>query len=163
MNAKYLAVFAALALPALGICQVGTQRQFSEAEKQAFAAVDDLMAACRASMKAGRLTQAEQQCTAAIQQLKSVGWEPQGETAVLGMIYYKQGAKRLGFETIRDSFPGYHGSPEIETFLGRVAIEIGEHKIASEVVQRFRQGEGRLGPIAWVLVHLVPNPWIVGQ
>ena len=131
---------AALAVPAFSPCQTD-RGQFSDAEKQAFAEASDLMTQCQISRKAGRLGQAERQCAAAIQLYNSVGRPAQGYTATLGMIYYEEGFKRLGFVTLRDSWTGFgfHGTAEAELYLGRIAIEMREYKTALEVVQRFRK------------------------
>jgi hypothetical protein len=138
MKAAILAALAAFAIPAFVHGQSQPPRQFSEEEKQAFADAADLMAQCDISRKAGRLDQAERQCLAAIQLYESVGWHAQGYAAKLGMIYYEEGKKRLGFVTMRDAWRSLPGGEEAELYLGRIAIEVKEYKTAWEVVQRFR-------------------------
>jgi tetratricopeptide (TPR) repeat protein len=140
MKAAILAALAAFAIPAFVHGQSQPPRQFSEEEKQAFADAADLMAQCEISRKAGRLDQAERQCLAAIQLYESVGWHAQGYAAKLGMIYYEEGKKRLGFVTMRDAWRSLPGGEEAELYLGRIAIEVKEYKTAWEVLQRFRSG-----------------------
>ena len=64
-----------------------------------------------------------------------------GYQAKLGMIYYEEGKKRLGFVTMRDAWRSLPAGEESELYLGRIAIELREYKTASEVLQRFRIGQ----------------------
>jgi hypothetical protein len=147
MLITHLLAMAAIAYSGAGQSDTAGAKQRQEANSKAFAAADDLMHQCDVSRKSGRLQDAERQCLAAIQVLKSLGWKGQGETCILGMIYYEQGEKRLGFVTLRDSWDGYHGSAEAELYLGRMAIELRETKTAQAVVDRFRRKEGDAGAL----------------
>jgi hypothetical protein len=147
MRISHFAALVILFASTLGYGQVDDRQERIEAQSRAIAKESELMHQCEESRKAGRLKQAEAQCLAAIQIAQESGWPARGYRATLGMIYYEQGEKRLGFVTLRDSWDGYHGSEEAELYLGRMAIELRETKVAQEVVDRFRRGEGNVGPM----------------
>lgn len=128
--------------------QVRQKQQVSDTQKAALAAAEDLMKDCELSRKQGRLDRAESQCRAAIQTLRDSGFSPQGETFTLGIILFDKGVKREGFTLMVTAFGKPVGGIERELYLGRAALELGEYKVAQEIVDYYRRTPAGTGSLA---------------